>query len=84
MKIEIFGPGCARCKQTERIVREALSSLRIEAEVIKVEDVRQYAQRSVTFTPAVAIDEQMKCMGRIPKLEEVKEWLQAVQAGQTT
>lgn len=84
MKIEIFGPGCARCKQTERIVREALSSLGIQAQVIKVEDIREYAQRGVTFTPAVAINGQMKCSGRIPKLEEVKEWLQGVQASQAT
>jgi small redox-active disulfide protein 2 len=75
MKIEIFGPGCARCKQTERNVREALSASGIEAEIIKVEDVRQYAARGVVFTPAVAIDGELKCTGRIPKSEEVQEWL---------
>jgi small redox-active disulfide protein 2 len=75
MKIEIFGPGCARCKQTERNVREALSASGIEAEIIKVEDVRQYAVRGVVFTPAVAIDGELKCTGRIPTREEVQEWL---------
>ena len=75
MKIEIFGPGCARCKQTERIVNEAISALGIKAEVIKIEDVRQYAQRGVTFTPAVALNGTIQCSGRIPKLEEVKDWL---------
>ncbi len=75
MKIEIFGPGCARCKQTERIVREALSAAGIEAEIIKVEDIRQYAARGILFTPAVAIDGEVKCSGRIPKSEEVQQWL---------
>jgi small redox-active disulfide protein 2 len=75
MKIEIFGPGCARCKQTEKNVREALLASGIEAEIIKVEDIRQYAPRGVVFTPAVAIDGELKCTGRIPKSEEVQEWL---------
>lgn len=77
MKIEIFGPGCARCKQTERIIQEALAALGIEAEVVKIEDVRQFAPRGVTFTPAVAIDGVLRCAGRIPKPEEVNEWLVA-------
>ena len=45
MKIEIFGPGCARCKQTEHNARQALSAVGLDAEVIKIEDIREYAPR---------------------------------------
>ncbi len=80
MKIEIFGPGCVRCKETEKNVREALSALGMEAEVIKVEDIRQYAARGVVFTPAVAIDGELKCAGRIPSTAEIEGWLKELVA----
>ena len=75
MKIEIFGPGCARCKQTEQNALQALLSLGIDAAVIKIEDIREYAPRGVVFTPALAIDAELKCTGRIPSTEEIEMWL---------
>jgi len=75
MKIEIFGPGCARCKQTEHNTRQALSALGIDADVVKIEDIREYAPRGVVFTPALAIDGVLKCSGRIPSTAEIQTWL---------
>ena len=73
--VQVFGPGCARCKQTEQLVRIALKDLELEAEVVKVSDYQAMAAAGVMATPAVAIDGTIKASGRIPTLAEIKGWL---------
>jgi small redox-active disulfide protein 2 len=75
MRIEVLGPGCFRCQNTLRIVEHALTALNLEAEVVHIQDPREFATRGVLFTPAVFINGVMKASGRIPTLEEVKRWL---------
>jgi small redox-active disulfide protein 2 len=75
MKIEILGPGCQRCVATEENVRKALGELRLEAEVAHVSDPREFARRGVMFTPAVVVDGEVKASGRIPEVEEIRNWL---------
>ncbi len=77
MKIKLYGPGCARCKQTEEIVRRALAETGVQADVDKVTDILELASAGILATPAVAIDDVIKTSGRIPKLEEVKTWVTA-------
>jgi len=45
MKIEVVGPGCARCVTTEKNVREAVKELGIAAEISKVTNVAEFAKR---------------------------------------
>jgi small redox-active disulfide protein 2 len=77
MKIEILGPGCARCRATEDNVRKALAELHVEADVVHVTDVREFAKRGVMLTPGVLIDGTLRSTGRIPSVEEIMQWLQA-------
>ena len=76
MEIKVLGPGCPRCEATERNVIEALSELGISANVEKVKDINRIASYGVFGTPALVIDGQVKCVGRIPTKEEIKKWLQ--------
>lgn len=75
MKIVVYGPGCARCHETERVVRHVVEELGVGAEVQKVTDFRAMAEAGVVATPAVSIDGVLKIAGRIPKSDEVREWL---------
>jgi len=75
MDIKVFGPGCARCVAVEKTVKEALEELQLEATLEKVKDVREYAKYGIFSTPAVAVDGQVKCMGKIPTKAEVIAWL---------
>ncbi|HOK06546.1 MAG TPA: thioredoxin family protein [Syntrophales bacterium] len=75
MDIKVFGPGCARCVAVEKTVKEALEELQLEATLEKVKDVREYAKYGIFSTPAVAVDGQVKCMGKIPTKAEVISWL---------
>lgn len=78
MKIEILGPGCARCRATEENVRQALAELKVEAEVVHITDVLEIGRRRVMLTPGVIIDGQLRSSGRIPEVKEIKDWLAAV------
>jgi small redox-active disulfide protein 2 len=75
MDIKVLGPGCPKCKQTETIVKEAVAEACVAANVEKVTDVMQIAQYGVFGTPAVVIDGQVKCVGKIPKKEDVISWI---------
>ena len=75
MVITVYGPGCARCFETERVVRNVLADMQHNAELQKVSDYQAMAAAGVLATPAVAIDGVIKMSGRIPKPDEVKTWL---------
>jgi hypothetical protein len=48
----------------------------MQAEVVKVEDLMEIASRGVMMTPAVVIDGQIKAVGKVPTVAEIKKWLQ--------
>jgi len=75
MEIKVLGPGCAKCQQTEKIVREAVAETGSDAQIEKVTDVMKIAGYGVFGTPAVVIDGQVKSVGKIPKKEDVKSWI---------
>lgn len=73
--IEVFGPGCQRCQATKRAVHQALQALGMEGTVVEVSDPREMAKARVMFTPAVRVNGEMKCAGRVPGVDEVTTWL---------
>jgi small redox-active disulfide protein 2 len=75
MNIKVLGPGCAKCQQTEKIVKEAIAEAGVDATVEKVTDLLKIANYGVFGTPAVVINDEVKCVGKIPKKDEVKSWL---------
>jgi small redox-active disulfide protein 2 len=75
MKIEILGPGCARCRATEESVRRALAELQLDAELQHVTDLLEISRRRVMLTPGLIIDGELRSSGRVPEVAEIKEWL---------
>ena len=76
MKIEIYGSGCSKCRKTEEIVRQVVNELNIEAEISKIEDLQKIIDKGIMMTPAVAIDGEIKILGRVPSTQDVKKILQ--------
>ena len=76
MKIEILGSGCAKCKSVEKLVRNIVEELGIQAEIVKVEDLQEIVNRGIMMTPAVFIDGEAKIVGRVPTADELKKLLQ--------
>ncbi len=75
--IAVYGPGCARCQKAEEIVRQVVEETGIRATVVKVTDMQAMVAAGVFSTPAVAVDGVVKLSGRIPKADEVREWITA-------
>ncbi len=75
MDIKVLGPGCPKCEKTEKTVTSAISETGVDAAVEKITDIMQIAKFGVFGTPAVIIDGEVKCVGKVPTTEEVKGWL---------
>ena len=75
MKIEVVGPGCPRCKKVAGLVEQVVKELGVAAEVVKVSDIKEIADRGIIFTPGIIIDGKVKSSGKVPRAEEIKSWL---------
>lgn len=75
MKIKVFGPGCAKCEETGRIVAQAVKESGFPAEVDKITDFKEMMANGVMSTPAVSIDGEIMCTGRVPSRKEVLDWI---------
>jgi small redox-active disulfide protein 2 len=75
MEIKVLGPGCPKCKQTEKLVRDAVAESGVAASVEKVTGVMEIAGYRVFGTPAVVVDGEVKSVGNIPKKEEIIGWI---------
>lgn len=75
MEIKIFGPGCAKCHQAEKVVKEAVAESGATAEVIKVGDMLEIAAAGIMVTPAVMVDGKIMSLGKVPAKAEVLSWL---------
>lgn len=75
MEIKVLGPGCAKCKKTEKLVQEVVKETGVDATVEKVSDMMQIASYGVFGTPSVIVDGEVKCTGKVPKKDDIKKWL---------
>ena len=75
MIIKVIGPGCKKCHETERLVREVVEETNSDAVVEYVNDIAEMAKLGIFTTPAVIIDGQVKSVGRIPAKSDVKVWI---------
>jgi small redox-active disulfide protein 2 len=75
MNIKVLGPGCKKCHETEKLVREVVAEVGSDAVVEYVTDLAEIAGQGVFSTPAVVIDGKVKVSGKVPSREEIRSWL---------
>ncbi|MDM8538828.1 thioredoxin family protein [Desulfobacterales bacterium HSG17] len=75
MEIKVLGPGCAKCEKTAKIVKEVIKETSTDANVEKITDMMEIAGYKVFSTPAVVVNGEVKCSGKIPKKKEILSWL---------
>ncbi len=73
--IQVLGPGCARCARLKENAQQAVNELGIEAAVEKIEDINVIAGFGVMMTPALAIDGEVKSVGKLCTPDEIKKLL---------
>jgi small redox-active disulfide protein 2 len=74
-KIEILGTGCPKCDATLKNAEQAVSELGVQGEVVKVYELSEITARGVVLTPAVAVDGEIKVVGKVPTVYEFKALL---------
>lgn len=75
MKIAVLGTGCAKCTKLYETARQAVADLALDAEVEKVSDIQKILAYGVMMTPALVVDGEVKLVGKVPPLDEIKALL---------
>ena len=76
MKIQILGPGCAKCTKLMDTASTAAKELGIDYEIEKISDLNQIMSFGVMMTPGLVVNGEVKSVGKVPSLEEIKKMLQ--------
>jgi small redox-active disulfide protein 2 len=75
MRIQIAGPGCPNCQNTELNVIDACAALDLAADISHVTNIADILDLGVMRTPAVVIDGEVVISGRVPTVSELKNML---------
>ena len=80
MKIEILGTGCPKCSQLAANAEAAARELGVDFELKKVTNLSEIASYGVMVTPALAVNGEVKLVGKVPSQAQIKELLEAASA----
>ena len=75
MEITVLGTGCPKCKSLEKMTRDAVTQMGIEANVTKEEDILKIMEYGIMRTPGLVVDGKVVLSGRLPSENELKELL---------
>ena len=80
MEIKVLGPGCPKCEEVEKRVKNALAELHVAADVEKITDIKKMMSFGILGTPGLIINGKVRAAGRVPRIEEIKAWIQEAAA----
>jgi small redox-active disulfide protein 2 len=75
MIIKVLGPGCTNCVNLERVTRQAVDALGVDATIEKVTVYPTIVGYGVMATPALVVDVKLVLSGRVPTAAQVRELL---------
>jgi len=75
VKIQILGTGCPKCKKLTANAEKAAYELDGDYEIIKVTDINEIMKFGVMMTPGLAVNDEVKSVGKVLSPEEIKKIL---------
>ena len=76
MKIQVLGPGCAKCNKLAENARQAAEELGLDYTLEKVTDIEEMLSFGVMTTPALVVDGEVKLIGKAATAKHLKGLLQ--------
>lgn len=73
--IQVLGPGCSKCEKLKHNAEEAVRQSGVEATVEKITDINVITGFGVMMTPALAVDGEVKIVGKVPSVDEIAKLL---------
>lgn len=77
MTVQVLGTGCRKCVALREHVDAAIQQAGIQADVQKVEDINEIVKFGVMSTPALAVDGEVKIVGKVATVDEIVKVLQS-------
>ena len=73
--VQILGTGCAKCDKLKQNAEEAIKLSGSDATVEKITDIMKITSFGVMMTPALAIDGEVKAVGKVLSPEDIQKLL---------
>lgn len=74
-KIQILGTRCPKCIKLSENAKKAADEAGAAYGIEKVTDINKIMDMGVMMTPALAIDGEVKSVGKVLSVEEIKKLL---------
>jgi small redox-active disulfide protein 2 len=74
-KVQVLGPGCPKCIELAKRTEEAAKAVGGDFEVEKVSDLSKIMSYGVMMTPALVVDGEVKVVGKVPSVDEIKKMI---------
>ena len=71
-KLQILGTGCPKCNMLAENAKAAADALGIEYELQKITDINEIMAFGVMMTPALAVDGEVKVVGKVPDVDAIR------------
>jgi small redox-active disulfide protein 2 len=73
VEIFILGPGCRRCEELERRVKNVVAELGLPANIEHIRDLKRIAEFGPAPTPGLVINGKLVLAGKVPSADELKK-----------
>ena len=75
MEIKVLGPGCTKCQQLEKTVKEVVKELGVDVKIEDIKDIKKIMEYPILTTPGLVINEKLVVSGRVPTKSEVTTFI---------
>ena len=75
MKLQVLGTGCPKCTKLAENTEAAAKALGLDYQLEKVTAIHDILKFGVMMTPALAVDGEVKVVGKVPSVTEIEALL---------
>jgi len=76
LEIKVLGQGCAQCDRLEKHIMEVLNEMNLPADLEHVRDIQEIAKYKIMGVPALIINGEVMCKGKVPSKKQLRKWLE--------